>query len=59
MKISRKEKKAIRAHWAYLDLRFLRDGTVLARRPNERGAWGRLYSPRETAAHIQHIQSMK
>ena len=51
MNPTRKQKAAIRAHWHYLILKFGSDGTVYARNGPGR-AWGVLYAPHDTAAHV-------
>ena len=53
MKITRKEKEIIRRHWAEYKLRFLSDGTVMAKKGE---TYGVLYGPRETAAHLSAIR---
>ena len=53
MKITRKEKELICRHWSEYKLRFLSDGTVMAKKGE---TYGVLYSPKELAAHLSAIR---
>lgn len=55
MKISAKHKAAIRAYYPNLKLKFQDDGTVLAQK-TAGGAWGVLYTPRQTEGHIATLK---
>jgi hypothetical protein len=57
MKITTKQKTAIRAHYAHLRLRFKTDGTVEAQKGEGR-AWGILYTPERTAAHLKALDDL-
>lgn len=54
MKLTKNQKDAIRAHWRWYDLRFLKDGTVKARK-SIGGAGGVLYTPPETRKHLEAL----
>ena len=51
MKLTAKQKQAIRQHWAGYTLRFQADGSVMARK-SPGVAYGLLYTPRQTQEHI-------
>lgn len=54
MKLTRRHKALIRAHWSHYKLRFRTDGSVEAQR--SRGApWARLYTARDAERHIEAI----
>jgi hypothetical protein len=52
MRLTDKQKHCIRAWWRDRDLRFRADGAVLARKG---GAWGTLYTPEQTVAHLRAV----
>jgi hypothetical protein len=58
MKISSSEKTAIRRHFASYRLRFMADGTVMAQQ-SPGGAYGILYTPSQTAAHLGELRSRR
>jgi hypothetical protein len=57
MKISKQDQAEIRAYYPWYTLRFREDGSILAKPPfsNDR-AWGLLYTPEQTAAHIKTLE---
>ena len=50
-----KEKMLIRLNWLGLNLKFKKDGTVLAQK-TKGGAWGILYTPYNLEQHIKHLR---
>jgi hypothetical protein len=58
MKLTRKQKDAIRAHWPWYNLRFKADGTVEAKRKTG-SSWGLLHTPSMTEGHLRHIGAIK
>lgn len=58
MKLTRRHKALIRAHWSHYKLRFRADGSVEAQ--DSRGApWARLYTARDAERHIEAIGARK
>lgn len=51
MKLTRKQKTQIKAHYSYMPLRFMADGTVMAKK----SSWGVLYTPEQTKSHLDAI----
>ena len=57
MKLNKQNEAEIRAHYPWYTLRFKQDGSVLARPPfSSDRAWGLLYTPEQTAAHIKALE---
>ena len=55
MKLTKSQKAIIRRHWADRRLKFLKDGTVLARQGTSE-PWGVLYHPADTQAHLDAVK---
>ena len=55
MKLTAKQKQAIRQHYSYMPLKFSKDGTVRAKKGN---CWGVLYNPCDTEKHLKAIGLM-
>ena len=56
MKLTKSQKAIIRRHhWADRRLKFLKDGTVLARKGTSE-PWGVLYHPADTQAHLDAVK---
>lgn len=53
---TRVEKAAIRRHWAPLKLKFMSNGTVLAKKGE---CWGILYTNHQRLKHLQYLQEQK
>jgi hypothetical protein len=54
MKLTKKQKDAIRAQYPHWKLRFFADGTVQAQK-DVGGCYGILYHPRSTRQHLESI----
>jgi len=53
-----KHKAAIRAHWASFELRFTKDGRVLARKASG-SAWGVLYTATQLKQHLAVLTEVR
>jgi hypothetical protein len=55
MKFTKKQKDAIKAQWPSYPLRFLADGTVVAKTNRMYGnAWTTLLSPRQSKEYVEN-----